>query len=374
MGLRAERADRQAAEKDDAMRYLSPRGIAAILVSFALSGITFSGITFADEPQPFARRSPVVEAVTKTKASIVCVRVPRPGGGKDMIGTGVIVDPSGLIVTNRHVVAANRSATVCLSDNTALKADVLVADPGCDLAILQVQAAKPLPFLKTGPRSDLMVGETVIAIGHPFGYTNTVSTGIISALDREITMPTQDVITGLIQITAAINPGNSGGPLLNVNGELIGINVALREGAQGIAFAINASDVEAFLIKHRSARKVSGINHRLQYAEKVIAETGDRQRVVLTGAPAELGLQQGDEIRAVGDHQVVNAFDLERAFCGRKPGEQVALKVVRQGQELTLNLTLAAGQGAGQVANLAPLPTAPAADVATPGVFASAPR
>ena len=95
-----------------------------------------------------------------------------------------------------------------------------------------------------------MVGETVIAIGHPFGYTNTVSTGIISALGREITMPEGEVLGNLIQTNASINPGNSGGPLLNINGELIGINVALREGAQGIAFALNADTVQQVLSKH----------------------------------------------------------------------------------------------------------------------------
>jgi serine protease Do len=340
-----------------------PRITAAVTLCLILAGIATG-----DEPQPFARRSPVVAAVAKTKTSIVCIRVPRPGGGKDMIGTGVIVDPSGVVVTNRHVVGGNRSATVCLHDQTTLKADVVAADAGCDLAILRVHADKPLPFLKPGYIDDLMVGESVIAIGHPFGYTNTVSTGIISALNRDITMPTQDVITGLIQITAAINPGNSGGPLLNVNGELIGINVALREGAQGIAFAINARDVEAFLTKHLSARKVSGIDHRLQCTEKVIAETGDRQRVVVTAAPVDFGLQTGDELRAVDQMPVANAFDVERAFWDRKPGEQVALKLVRQGQELTITLTLAAGQGAGQVANLAPTSAAPTAGIATTGM------
>ena len=108
-------------------------------------------------------------------------------------------------------------------------------------------------MLPLAPVDDLMVGETVIAIGHPFGYTHTVSTGIISALGREITMPTGDVLTGLIQTNASINPGNSGGPLLNINGEFIGINVALREGAQNIAFAINAGTVKSFLQQHLSA-------------------------------------------------------------------------------------------------------------------------
>src|SRR5207237_7199463 len=127
---------------------------------------------------------------------------------------------------------------VGLHDGNDYPAQVVTADEHHDLAILHVQADHRLPALPLGPGSDLLVGETVIAVGHPFGYTNTVSTGIVSALGREITMPTGDTLVNLIQTNASINPGNSGGPLLNINGELIGINVALREGVQGIAFAI----------------------------------------------------------------------------------------------------------------------------------------
>jgi serine protease Do len=330
------------------MRSCTLRGVAALVLSLTL--VTFAA---ADDLKPFARRSPIVEAVAKTKASIVCIRVPRPGGGKDMIGTGVIVDDKdGIIVTNRHVVGPNRSATVCLHDGASLAAEVLVGDPSRDLAILRIHTDKKLQALPLGPGNDLMVGETVIAIGHPFGYDNTVSTGIISALNREITMPTNDVMTGLVQITAAINPGNSGGPLLNINGELIGINVALREGAQNIAFAINAGDVKRFLLQHRNAYKVSGVYHGLTCEEKVIAEVGDRQRVVVHGAPESVGLKNGDELRVVGDVRVTNAFDIERAFAGRRPGEQVSLTVVRDGQEMTVTLTLAGGSAAGQVANI----------------------
>ncbi len=351
------------------MRCCLPRGVVALLLAAVLVSVT--SVTAAGDSEPFTRRSPVVEAVQKTKASIVCIRVPRPGGGKDMIGSGVIVDERGIVVTNRHVVGANRTATVVLHDGTTLKADVMAGDAGCDLAVLRVQPTKKLPALALAPVNDLMVGETVIAIGHPYGYTNTVSTGIISALNREITMPTQDVITGLIQITAAINPGNSGGPLLNVNGELIGINVALREGAQSIAFAINAGDVKAFLAKHLSAQKVSGVLHGLQCTEKVLGETGDRQRVLVAGVP---GFENGDELRAVECVKVGNAFDVERALWGYKPGEQVALKVVRQGHEVTVTLTLTAGQGAGAVANLTPMPVSPAPAGATTGAAVSMPR
>jgi serine protease Do len=348
------------------MRFSIPRVIALSLVSLVL-------VPVASADEPFSRRSPVVEAVKKTRPGIVCVRAARPGGGRDMIGTGVIVDERGFIVTNKHVVSSNRTVTICLHDERTLTGEVLVADASRDLAIIRVNASGKLAALPLAPVGDLMVGETVIAIGHPYGYTNTVSNGIIAALGREITMPTSDVMTGLIQITAAINPGNSGGPLLNINGELIGINVALREGAQNIAFAINAGDVKAFLGKHLSAVKVSGVYHGLRCQEKVIAETGDRQRVVVAGAPDDGELKKGDEIRTVGGMHVVNAFDVERALWGHRPGEHVALRVVRQGQELTLTLTLAAGPGAGQVANLGPLTTSAEPDAAT-GVAVAAPR
>jgi serine protease Do len=329
------------------MRTLLARGLAATLLSLVLVPCAL-----ATDGDPFPRRNPVTEAVKKTKASIVCIRVPRPGGGKEMIGSGVIVDQRGVIVTNRHVVGASRTVTVCLHDGAELTGEVIAGDPACDLAVLRVQTDKKLAALPLAPVNDLMVGETVIAIGHPYGYTNTVSTGIIAALGREIEMPTHDVITGLIQITAAINPGNSGGALLNVNGELIGINVALREGAQNIAFAINADSVKAFLGKHMSALKVSGISHGLECEEKVLGETGDRQRVFVGAHSPMADLKSGDEIRAIGSLHIANAFDVERSMWGKKPGEQVALRVVRQGQEFTVTLTLAAGQGAGQVAAL----------------------
>jgi serine protease Do len=351
------------------MQSLIPRGAGAFLLALMLVSVAAG-----DDLEPFPRRNPVTEAVKKSKASIVCIRVPRPGGGKDMIGSGVIVDERGIIVTNRHVVGANRSVAIALHDGSALTGEVIAADSHCDLAVVRIQTKKKLAALPLAPVNDLMVGETVIAIGHPFGYTNTVSTGIISALDREITMPTQDVISGLIQTTAPINPGNSGGALLNINAELIGINVALREGAQNIAFAINAASVKEFLGKHLSALKVSGVVHGLACEEKVIGETGDRQRVIVAGVPPDATLKSGDEIRAVGGLHVANGFDVERALWGTKPGDHVAFKVVRQGQEMTVILTLAAGQGAGTVAELGPMPAPVPQAVVTKGVVMSDPR
>jgi serine protease Do len=299
----------------------------------------------------FARRNPVVEAVQKTKSSIVCVRVPRPNGAKDMVGTGVVIDERGFIITNRHVVGSSAQVKIHLNDNTVLDGEVLLAEASWDLAVVRVRAGKKLTVLPLAPVDDLMVGETVIAIGHPFGYTNTVSLGIISALGREITMPTGEILSGLIQTNASINPGNSGGPLLNINGEFIGINVALREGAQNIAFAINAGTVKRFLKLHLSAVQVSGIQHGLECGEKTLAETGDRQRVVVTAFQGEGkdALCKGDEIIKVGACRIVSSFDVERAFWGRKAGDKVQMKINRQGQEMNVILTVAASDGAGHV-------------------------
>lgn len=340
------------------------------LLSLAVAAILLAAPAFANEPS-FARRNPVVNAVQKTKQAIVTIRVPRPNGAKDMIGTGVIIDERGLIVTNKHVVGVSKQVNVHLADNFQLTGEVLVAEASKDLAVVRIKTDRKLAFLPLAPTEDLMVGESVIAVGHPFGYTNTVSTGIVSALNREITMPTGDLLKGLIQTDASINPGNSGGPLLNINGELIGINVALREGAQGIAFAINARTVKELLSQNLSAMKVAGVNHGLTVAEKVVGETGgDRQRVVVAGFQGK-GLQSGDEILAVASRQVGNSFDVERALWNTKPGDHVELKVIREGKEMTVTLVLATGNpGAGQVAGLngSSAPAAPVQSLATGNV------
>jgi len=354
--------------KEDAMRNVITCRIALSFVVLALGAASR-----ADGPEQFSRRNPITEAVKKTKQSIVCIRVPRPGGGKDLIGAGVVIDERGIIITNRHVVGARRNVTVCLHDGTKLTGEVLVGDAACDLAIVRIDAGRSLVALPLAPVKDLMVGETVIAIGHPLGYTNSVTTGIVSALNREVELPTCDVLGGLIQVTAAINSGNSGGALLNINGELIGINVALREGAQAIAFAINADDVKAFLAKHLSAPRVSGVDHGLKCKERIVAETGSRMRVIVTGA-ATASVKSGDHLLSVAGVDVANAFDVERAFWGKKPGEHVPLKVVRQGQPMTVILTLGSSEGAGQVVDLGPMPARLPASEATSATTAADPR
>jgi serine protease Do len=340
-----------------------------LLGATCLALLLLETATGADNP--ISRRNAIVEAVRHTKKSIVTVRVPRPNT-KDSIGTGVIVDERGFIVTNRHVIGAARDVVVRLVDDSEHRADVVMAEPSWDLAVLRIKTKKKLAALPLAPVDDLMVGESVIAVGHPFGYSHTVSVGIISALGREITMPSGDVLHGLIQTDASINPGNSGGPLLNINGEFIGVNVALRDGAQGIAFAINAGTVKDVLRQHFSASKVAGVQHGIACKEKTLSETGARQRVVVAGFEGQGVLRQGDEILAVGSSAVVNAFDVERAFWSARPGEQVELRVVREGKEMNVTLTLAASNGAGQAtAHSARTPSGRQVPLTTVGVPAA---
>jgi S1-C subfamily serine protease len=153
-------------------------------------------------------------------------------------------------VTSRHLITGAAGIRVILADRTVLAARVVAGEQDTDLAILQVQPHRPLPTLTPASGRDLLVGERIIAIGHPYGYDYTVSTGIISGLGRSITMPTGAVLSDVIQFDAPINPGNSGGPLLSVHGAWIGLSAAVREGAQGIAFALNIETVKAMLHRH----------------------------------------------------------------------------------------------------------------------------
>jgi serine protease Do len=315
------------------------------------------------------RKNATVQAVAKTKDAIVTIKTVRSSGAKEVSGTGVIVDERGLIITNKHVVGAARNVYVFLNDGTEIVGDVLMAEAKYDLAVVRIKAGKTLHALGLAPISDLEVGEDVIAIGHPYGYVNTVSRGIVSALGREITLPSGHTLTGLIQTDASINPGNSGGPLLNINGELIGINVALREGAQGIAFAINTTTVKNVLAAQFSAFKVSGVMHGLTTEEKVLASSGDRQRLVVANPTGDL--KTGDMILAVGTHEVANNFDLERAFWGKKAGDVVQVKVMRADHETTASLTLSAPGAAAVASNTTPTATPALPTTASTSVPAS---
>jgi S1-C subfamily serine protease len=249
--------------------------------------------------QDVLRSNAAVKAIRKVKPSVVALKVPG-SGNKGPVGTGVIIDERGYIVTSRHVVCGADKVVVRLLDDTELCAKVIVSDVNRDLAILKVSAGKKLPALPLGPAGDIEVGEDVMAIGHPYGYAFTVSRGIVSALERSIELPNGVTLTGMIQTDAAINPGNSGGPLININGEFIGIVTALRDGAQNIAFATNTDTIKRVLAEKLSALKIAGVSHGLQVEEKVIAEQTMRVRSswppgVCSGTGFLRNFQQGSD-------------------------------------------------------------------------------
>jgi serine protease Do len=250
---------RQAAERIPSMK-ARLRLPALALVALASMAVCAATPTEA-RGQAESRVNATVKTVRRVKPSIVAIKVPGSNpSNKGMVGTGVIVDERGYIITNRHVVAGAAQVIVRLADDTELSAQIVVADKNTDLAVLKVNAGSKLTPLPLGHDGEVEVGEDVIAVGHPYGYSFTVTRGIVSALGRKIELPSGAVLSGLIQTDAAINPGNSGGPLLNINGEFIGINTALRDGANGIAFAINTATIKGVLSAKLSDLKVAGVH------------------------------------------------------------------------------------------------------------------
>ena len=199
------------------------------------------------------RRTAIVKAVESCQPSVVNIRGRKTvkADGKsgsqakkqvNGMGTAVVIDSRGYLLTNYHVVQGVRKIEVTTNERQKYIAELLAHDPETDLAILKINVRKPMLPIKIGTSSNLLLAEKVIAIGNAYGYEHTVTTGIVSSLSRTVQVNDEQIYRNLIQTDAAINPGNSGGPLLNTNGELIGINVAVRIGAQGIAFAIPAND------------------------------------------------------------------------------------------------------------------------------------
>ena len=263
---------------------------------------------------------------------------PRVSG----MGTGVIIDGRGYILTNYHVVDKVQGIEVHLHDGSVLPARAVQRDEAMDLAVLKVDAGRELPAATFGRSSDLMLGEDVITIGNAFGYENTVAVGIVSALGRNVTLSDEQVYRNLIQTDAAINPGNSGGPLINIDGELVGINVAVRAGAQGIGFALPIDDVKRSVIEMLSTRRMASTWHGLVLTESA---QGDAHMVVVSGvepgSPAEAaGFKAGDELERVGELAVTNAFDLERGLLDVAPGRNAACMVRRGAKEQMLGLKL----------------------------------
>ena len=296
-----------------------------------------------------ARRTPVVRAVSAAKASIVNIhgRKTVRGEAQDAkqvngMGTGIIIDPRGYIITNYHVVEGVTQIQVSLHDERDIIAKLIAHDPKTDLAVIKVDLKEDLKPIKFGTSCDLMVGEDVIAIGNAYGYPHTTTTGHISALTRTVQVSDDQKYFNLIQTDAAINPGNSGGPLINIDGETIGINVAVRVGAQGIGFAIPIDDALEIAARLMSVEKLDKSSHGI--VGKTIAEP-DRRVFSVTSvkkeSPAEkAGVQAGDIVTAIGERKIERALDLELAFLGQKVGEELNIATLRKDESLSAKLAM----------------------------------
>ncbi len=256
------------------------------------------------------------------------------------LGSGVIIDGQrGFVLTNAHVIEETGTITVTLKDEREFNAQVVGADPESDLAVLRILSDSTLPAIKMGNSNDLMIGETVIAIGNPFGFSNTVTTGVISAVKRSIKTDNR-VFHDFIQTDASINPGNSGGPLLNINGELIGINTAIYANAQGIGFAIPIN----------KARRI--ISDLIQYGEVIPAWTGiivqnltarlanylnikETNGVVVMEiedqSPAsQSGIKEGDIILSLNKNKIESIEDYYTRIKGVAAGENIDVLIFRK--------------------------------------------
>jgi serine protease Do len=303
-----------------------------------------------------ARETPLVRAVKRAKTSVVNIHSQKTATGESALfssakgrkvngmGTGILIDPRGYIVTNHHVVLGVDSLRVTTCDGSTYQAQIVSFDRKYDLAIIKIDASQPLEVMPLGTSSDLMLGETVIAVGNAYGYEHTVTSGIISALSRDVEVNEEQSYENLIQTDASINPGNSGGPLLNLDGEVVGINVAIRAGAQRIGFAIPIDDARQIIARLLSIEQLNHTYHGLQAHD--VKASAHSQFVVQSSQPgspaAAAGFVAGDIVLKAGDVAVADGTDFERALLGRAVGEKVPV-VVRRGSE-TANLELVIGR------------------------------
>ena len=256
---------------------------------------------------------------------------------RNSLGSGVIIDGKrGYILTNEHVIARSAKIKVTLKDEREFEAELVGAAPDFDLAVLCIHSKEPLPAIQMGNSDDLMIGETVIAIGNPFGFSNTVTTGVISALNRSIQAENR-TYRDFIQTDASINPGNSGGPLLNINGELIGINTAIYSKAQGIGFAIpinKARRVIDDLVKYGEVHIpwlglfVQDLDPRLARYFSVPEEKGVLVAEVTDQSPArKAGLRPGDIITFAGNKRVASKQEYYAAIRDFVAGDVIPITI-----------------------------------------------
>jgi Do/DeqQ family serine protease len=356
------------------LEHKTARALLALLLIFLVLAFSRPGWGLSSE-----RESPVVRAVRKVSPAVVNISSsyevrkranPFSGFGMDpffeeffkdffdprferrqrsaSLGSGVIIDGKrGFILTNAHVIARAGNIRVVLEDEREFEARIIGADPDSDLAVLQIDSPDQLPAIEMGSSDDLMIGETVIAIGNPFGFSHTVTTGVISAVDRSIRAQDR-VYLDFIQIDASINPGNSGGPLLNINGDLIGINTAIYAKAQGIGFAIpinKAKKIISDLIQYGEVIQ-AWIGITVQNLDKPLAgylnvpdQKGVMVKALEPASPAsKAGLKEGDIILAIGNKKIASVQDYGSVKKTYAAGDTLEAQIWRDGEIKTVSI------------------------------------
>jgi serine protease Do len=315
-----------------------------VLIAFFCSSL--SRIASADPPESInLRKTVVVQVVAETKAAVVNVSTTKlitervnPFGNDpffqrfdigqvvtvpaNSLGSGFIIHEDGYVVTNNHVIDRATQITVELDDGRKLPADLISADPNADLALLKISDTKPFPVIHLGDSSDLMIGEPAIAIGNPLGYSHSVSTGIVSAIHRDLkNVDGRENLQNLIQTDAAINPGNSGGPLLNAYGQVIGINTAIRSDAQNIGFAIPVNRLRDLIPELMNPAQVRKLDIPIKLKEeRGISEPAEIHcRVVTDETPPRT-------VRRIDGKPMRNIIDAYDALLSAKAGREIAFE------------------------------------------------
>mgnify|MGYP003975725255 FL=1 len=332
----------------------------------------FGSVTWAENDN---RRTPIVKAVERVGASVVNINpeevapavrnpfrdsrnpffdhffkefFPSRDNNRRSLGSGVIIHPEGYILTNEHVVSKATIIKVTLIDKREFDARLVGADIKSDLAVIKIETNENLPHISLGRSDDLMIGETVIAIGNPFGLQHTVTTGIISALHRSIKGGGNRVYRGFIQLDASINPGNSGGPLLNIEGSLIGINTAIFKQAEGIGFAIPINKAKRIindLIRYGKVRR-GWLGVSVQSITKEMLSFFNIERVrgvvvthIMERSPgARAGLKRGDVILSLENIEVNDKTDYSERVSTYPLGNTINMGILRGGKVESVSL------------------------------------
>ena len=299
------------------------------------------------------RRTPVVRAVEKASPAVVNISTTKLVTVRDpffdmmfgpqqrktkSVGSGFLIHPAGYVVTNSHVVRAATEIVVSLDIDGSERqypATVLAEEPVNDLALLKIEGGGSFPSVTLGRSDDLMIGEPVIAVGNPVGVGKTVTTGVLSGTGRSVRSPTGRSFQDFLQTDAAINPGNSGGPLLNIHGEIIGVNTAIIRGTEGLGFAIPVDRVKDIILG-----LIEAVVEHANLGFRPVAEDGGVSVHSVDPAGVSRRLRAGDLIKRVDGRAVTSVFDFATPFIGKKPGELVSLVIDREGAMLEVTITV----------------------------------